>query len=495
MAETNTQNNQKNSYLLTRTHISWVIAVICLGFLAGVLSSRLIELNISWTYLTIAGSLFAAVACFSRLRLIMPVALIAGALLGWARVQPELAQLKLYDNYIGTSSTIRGVVVDDPSRIKANTSIQLSNIVVVKDGKETKLPGRIWLSLKGNRTDKIKRSDQVEVMGDLEDGFGVFVASMKLAQLKRITHIAGADPMGDLRDSFGAKLKTVMNDDETNLGMGILAGQKSGLSQDMKTAFMAASLTHILVASGYNLTVLTRFARRLLAKYSRLVAFILSVTLVLLFAGVTGMSASMMRAALVAIFSLMTWYYGRNTHPVILLSFIAALTILIDPSGLWGDAGWYMSFGSFAGVVILAPLLRDLLPDNSIVQILTETISAQLVTLPIIAYFMGNVSIIGLMTNLLVLPILPLAMLLTFVAGVVAWLLPLTVAAVMAYPARWLLDYVNGVANWGADIPFAMIEFKPELGLVIGFYAVLLAIILILKKLTGHNFYTDNVIE
>ena len=107
-----------------------------------------------------------------------------------------------------------------------------------------------------------------------------------------------------------------------------------------------------------------------------------------------------------------------------LLSTVAAATITVNPIQLWGDVGWYLSFGSFAGVIILAPLINELLAQllgrqsqsnnnsdadtadltvaaklarklggipGSLVQILVETTSAQIVTLPIIAWFMGCV--------------------------------------------------------------------------------------------------------
>ena len=175
------------------------------------------------------------------------------------------------------------------------------------------------------------------------------------------------------------------------------------------------------------------------------------------------------RAVLVSIYSLLLWYVGRKSHPVTLLAIVATVTIMLDPSQLWGDVSWYLSFGSFAGVIILAPLLHDLIKVKwSLVQILLETVSAQLVTWPIIAVAMGKVSLVGLVTNLLVLPMLPLAMLATFVAGLSTFLLP----------------------SVGAGL-----EYRLELRMAGVYYLAIVAVILVLKRLTKHNFYGDNVIE
>ena len=202
------------------------------------------------------------------------------------------------------------------------------------------------------------------------------------------------------------------------------------------------------------------------------------------------------RAVLVSIYSLLLWYVGRKSHPVTLLAIVATVTIMLDPSQLWGDVSWYLSFGSFAGVIILAPLLHDLIKVKwSLVQILLETVSAQLVTWPIIAVAMGKVSLVGLVTNLLVLPMLPLAMLATFVAGLSTFLLPSAGAGIVALPANALLDWVKAVAGWGSTLPGAGLEYRPDLKIAGVYYLAIVAVILVLKRLTKHNFYGDNVIE
>lgn len=535
MAEnkTNKKRNNLSTYLLSQTHISWILTAVFLGFLVGVVAAKLGQMTNDLVVWLASGCGLLLVVLISRLRLLIPIAIVAGTAFGVARSMPILQSRTVYNNYMDTTVRLRAVVDDDPSKVKMGTSLNLTNIKVVNHH-DTVLPGKIWVAIKGDLTDQIKRKDDVEIVGELTDGFGNYNASMRIAKLAKITKHRGNDPMGGLRDDFATALAKVFNADELSLGMGILAGQKSGLDIDMKNAFVAASLTHILVASGYNLTVLTRFARRLFAQKSRLMALMFSTTFVLLFAGITGDSASMSRAVMVALFSLITWYYGRKTHPVALLSFVAFLSAILSPSSLWGDAGWYMSFGSFAGVIVVAPIVKDLFvkrrqpPDQieaavqarkrrqliyksrnvvailrlkmgdlfgSFGQIIIETVSAQIMTLPMIAYFMGQISAIGLLTNLLVLPLLPLAMLLTFVTGVAAWLLPVDIAAVVAAPSKWLLDFIGGVAEWGAGLPNATIEFRPNIEFVIAFYLVALMLLWLLKRLTHHNFYADNVIE
>lgn len=532
--KTDKKRNGLFAYPLSQTHISWILTAIFLGFLVSIIAAKSLQITDGMTLWLASGCGLSLIAVLSRLRLLVPIAVLAGSVLGIARAVPVLQSQLLYNDYIDTTVQLRATVADDPNKIKTGTSLSLISAETANHH-GVSLPGKIWVSIKGDLAKQIKRHDEIELSGELADGFGNYNASIRSAKLIKIIKHPGNDPMGQFRDNFATALAKVFNVDELNLGMGILTGQKSGLDIDVKNAFMAASLTHILVASGYNLTVLTRFARRLFARKSRLLALIFSTTFILLFAGITGDSASMSRAVMVALFSLITWYYGRRTHPVVLLSFVAFLSAVLSPSSLWGDAGWYMSFGSFAGVIIVAPIMAALFTRhryqpidqieamvqvrkekeqiyknhdvgallamkltgglNAFGQIIIETISTQIMTLPVIAYFMGQVSVIGLATNLLVLPLLPLTMLLTFASGLMAWLLPLVISAIVAIPAKLLLDFINGVAEWGAGLPNAMIEFQPTIEFVVMFYLVMIITIWLLKRLTGHNFYNDNVIK
>ncbi len=484
-------------YLKEKTHVSWVITAICLGFLTGVAVVRWFPgIDKYSLWLLGFGVVLSLVSLISRWRLIVVVAVLGGLVLGIVRSSGLPAGIDRYSDLVGDEVIVQGTVADDPAMSRGSMTINLDQPILTLGKRRYDLGGRIWASIKGGQSAELLRYDRVKLSGTLDSGFGSYVATLPRARLVEVAHPAGADPMGRVREHFADGLKKVMSRENADLGMGILTGQKANLNERIKNAFMLASLTHVLVASGYNLTVLVRFARRLLAKRSRLVAVVLSVTLVLLFTQLTGPSASMDRAVLVSIYSLLLWYVGRKSHPVTLLAIVATVTIMLDPSQLWGDVSWYLSFGSFAGVIILAPLLHDLIKVKwSLVQILLETVSAQLVTWPIIAVAMGKVSLVGLVTNLLVLPMLPLAMLATFVAGLSTFLLPSAGAGIVALPANALLDWVKAVAGWGSTLPGAGLEYRPDLKIAGVYYLVMVAVILVLKRLTKHNFYGDNVIE
>ncbi|MDR1969725.1 MAG: ComEC/Rec2 family competence protein [Candidatus Nomurabacteria bacterium] len=533
--------------LSKRLHTSWLIAFVCIGFLSGVGVSLFLRSSVFATVVwwPVVAIVLIILVFISRLRVMVIFALAAGLILGLGRGTWTRVDLNIFSDWIGQEVVLKGVVEEDPDigashdlRIKiVNSEVILSDDYDKLSGEVenfndyfTSLPGQIWVSAMA-RGAVVKRSDVVEISGKLKSGFGTFPASMSFANLVVVTSVPGADPMRDIRDAFGDKLRTVIEAPAADLGMGILAGQKTALPADLSAAFIVASLTHIVVASGYNLTILIRFARRLFAKISRFAALSFGGLLVFAFACTTGFSPSMTRAALVAGFSLLAWYYGRRFHPIVLLSLVASITVAMEPNVIWGDAGWYLSFLSFVGVIILAPLIKDYFwgrdkkltvplitrfwskfrrryfskknfiaptprePSFNLRQIFIETTSAQIMAAPIIALFMGQFSPYGLIANLVVLPILPLVMLLTFIAGIASFALPMFLAQIIAAPAQWLLDYIINVARWVSDLPGASQEIIISPWVSAGVFAVIVAVIFYLKHFTCHNFREDNVVE
>jgi len=176
----------------------------------------------------------------------------------------------------------------------------------------------------------------------------------------------------------------------------------------------------------------------------------------------------------------------------------AAITVLINPSYIWGDLGWQLSFAAFAGVMVLAPLLQSYFfgdkKKNTIRQIFIETSSAFIVTAPILASAFGQLSNVAVVANLLVLPLVPLAMLLTFVAGISALLLP-SLAPLIALPASWLLGYMVNVAVYLSKLSWAVSDVDvPDYG-VATCYVLIVGACLYMWRVTKHSLSDSNVVE
>lgn len=379
-----------------------------------------------------------------------------------------------YAQFIGQIIKIKGRVKEDVGKTASGKfSVQLDAISIY--GRS--FPGSVLVTIA--KLQNVKRGDIITIEGSAKAGFGSFPISVSGLETGEVIHPIPGDVGRRVRDWFADRVREVLPEPQASLGIGFLTGQKSALPDSLSDALKIAGLTHIVVASGYNLTILVQMSRKLFARASKFLSTVASTCMVAMFMAVTGMSPSMTRAGLVTGMSLLSGYYGHTFNPLVLLPLAAAITVAIQPSYVWGDLGWQLSFGAFAAVMLVAPTLQRYFfgekEPGLLRQILGETIAAHIVTVPIIAMSFGTVSNIAIIANLLVVPFVPLAMLLTFLCGI-GVMLHMPFLSVISIPTTWLLGYMTHVASFVASLSWAQssIVISPWLWL---FYAIALLVI------------------
>ncbi len=477
-----------------KLHISWHIAGVSAGILLGVAAAAVWQtISLPEPQFLLAAAALLAIALMRHSRAVILLSIVAGLLAGMCRGSAEQASLQSYQPYYGQNTVVRGRIVEDTAYGKQG-DLRLSIGSVSIEGRS--LPGEIWVSTSPGSD--IKRSDIVTVSGKVSEGFGNLPASMFRAELVKVERPQPGDTALQVRDWFAGGIRQAIPEPQASLGAGYLIGQRSALPAELDEQLKIAGLTHIVVASGYNLTILVGFARRSLLKTSKYLATLAAVLMVCGFVLVTGFSPSMTRAGLVTLLGLAAWYYGRQVHPLVLLPFAAAITAVINPAYVWGDLGWYLSFGAFAGVLLLAPLIQSYFWGSDgepgvFRRILVETSSAQLATLPIILFAFGQYSVYALLANLIILPLIPLTMLLTFAAGIAGVFAP-AVAWLIGLPATAVLHFMTSVVQWVANLPGAQGDLSFNSTAVALSYLMLALGIVFMWRRTGYRFRSDQVI-
>lgn len=483
----------RRSWLLAKIHPTWHFTAACLGVVIGVWSARWVPHTGGLTWLFTAGLLTLLWAMRPR-RFMLAAALIGGVCLGMWRGSATQESVAVYDALYGKHVQIRGHIADDVETNNRGQAVaKLARVTL--DARS--LPGDLWVTVVAGQT-VLRRSDVMTLDGRLQPGFGSFTASMTGATLVKVEREQPGDVALMVRDDFAEHVRKAIEEPAASLGIGYLLGQKSALPPHLVEALTVAGLTHIVVASGYNLTILVRLARRAFARVSKYLATLSGGVLIVGFIAMTGASPSMVRAGLVASLSMLAWYYGRKFHPVTLLALVAAATVLVNPSYAWGNLGWELSFAAFAGVMIVAPLLQAYFYGNEkprlVPQILGETISAQLATAPIILVAFGQFSNIAILSNLIILPFIPLAMLLTFIAGLGSYVLP-AAAPIIGWPAELVLRSMVAVVEWCASVPWAQSEVVfPWWGAVV-WYGLIAAACWYVKWRTRYRLYEASIVE
>lgn len=464
-------------------HSSWRIAVACCLFVGGVAASLFIKIEPFWGVMAFFP--LVGIICINKVYVFPGIVFLAGVV-GLCYGSVHLQGREHYRQFIGKEVTVRGRIKEDVGTSGSGSlSIQLDGVNV----NGLSLPGSLLVS--GRTVGGALRGDTIELKGKMKEGFGSFPASVTMSALEGIERRPFADIGRLVRDAFADKVRAVIPEPQASLGVGFLMGQKSALPTDLADALKIAGLTHIVVASGYNLTILVRLARKLLLKASKYLSAVSSAIMILSFMAITGLSPSMTRAGLVSGMSLASWYYGHAFQPLVLLPIAAAITVAFQPSYVWGDMGWQLSFAAFMGVMIVAPLLQAYFFGNkepgTFRQILGETIAAHIVTVPIIVMSFGTISNVAIIANIAVVPFVPLAMLLTFMSGM-AVIFPLPFINLVAIPTSWLLGYMTNVATFVSEIPWAQSKLSQEPGVWFVYLALVIVACFWMWRKTRYSF-------
>ena len=319
------------------------------------------------------------------------------------------------------------------------------------------LAGKVKVS--GFGVNSVLQGDEILVSGKLRPGQGSYQAQISFAQLTSLKHHSSV--VAEVRRRFTAGIQSSLPEPLASFAMGLLIGQRATLPPAIKQDLLMVGLTHIIAVSGYNLTIILRASRKLLAQQSKRLSLLLSYSLIGCFLLMTGSSASIVRAAIVSLLSIVASYYGRSFKPLNLILLAATITAYANPFYLWSDISWYLSFLAFFGVMILAPAIASRLHprirESIIAQIALESICAELMTWPIIVHTFGQMSFVGLIANVLVVALIPLGMLLSTIAGL-AGMFAGPVAGWISLPARLLLSYMLDVAHILAHIPHIFVQ-------------------------------------
>jgi len=482
--------------LWRRIHVSWLLAWFALALIGGIaLAATGLSSGLTGSQaVAVAGLLLAVVFTKRQVPASLAIlAVVAGLSLGMWRGTDVRLETAGYRAFIGRSVQLKGIITDDVVVKSGATDLKLADIRIGK----YRLGGQVWASTSTSLS--LKRGDQVVLSGKLSPGFGSYTASMSFARLTGAERLPHGDPSREVRDAFDAGLERTVPQPEAALAIGYLTGQHNLVPDSLIKQMQITGLIHLVIAGGYNVTILVRLVRRLGSRIAKRLAVLLSAAVLLSLTLVAGFVAPMARTAIVTGLSLMAWYCGRWPHPLVLLPVAAAITAFIDPAFVWGDVGWYMTFVAYGGLIVLGPMLKRWWwgdrHSGEIKQIIVDTVAVQIVATPLMAFAFQQYSIYGLPANLLVLPFMSLTMLSALFAGLGGMVLPRTLAHLVSWPANLLLGYTHKITDWMDNAPGANYGggISPA-GLILS-YTFIVLFIWRLKRKTGYDFRAENPVE
>lgn len=252
----------------------------------------------------------------------------------------------------------------------------------------------------------------------------------------------------------------------------LLTGDRSGLSYETKNQMSVVGISHVVAVSGLHVSLIVGFVQLLCLRRRRLASAV-SFAAMFFFAAMLGFPASVVRAVVMNSMLLLAPLVHRENDTPTALGFALLLLLLENP---WAaaDVSLQLSFGATAGIVLWARPLqrwqerrflterfrrRHRLPARlarGVFSIQAMSLSASVLTTPLIAYYFGTVSLIAPVTNLLLLTLI--GYLFTCAcAGVLLSFLWLPLGKAAAWCLDWPVRLVLTVIRALSKIPFAAV--------------------------------------
>ena len=437
--------------------------------------------------------------------------------IGAARYEHSLPDLSSPDNigyYNDRDFEIRviGVVSKPPRVLEHLTNVKLRVESIQRVGEPQVAPVNGYLQARLHGAKIWKYGDRLQIRGHLEtppefEGFSYreYLAQQGVysyigdAAAHRVSTGAGNPILSWIYTYKGHALETVYRlwpDPEASLLAGILLGDESGIPEDVDQAFRDTGTSHIIVISGFNITII---AALLVGLFSRLFgsgefgvrrAAIFALLGIALYTILVGADAAVVRAAIMGGLALFATLLGRRQAGLNTLALVAAAMAAFNPQVLW-NIGFQLSFAATLGLVLYAeplkeafeklagrfvPLERAQKWSPAVGEYFLFTLAAQLLVLPVIIYHFQRISLSSLIANPLILPVQPPLMMLGGLA-LLAGTIYLPLGQILAWIAWPFVVYTIRVVEMLAEIPGGAMNLgEVSLLVVIAFYTLLFGV-------------------
>ena len=260
----------------------------------------------------------------------------------------------------------------------------------------------------------------------------------------------------DLRSYFSDVLSNSgMSDKNAMVANALLLGQKEFLDKDVLRSYSSAGAMHVLAVSGLHVGIVMLILNFLVSplkklKYGKKLFLIIVVGGIWFYAFITGLSPSVMRAAVMFSFIVLGKELQRDTTIYQSIMVSAFLLILIEPYIIF-QVGFQLSYLAVLGIVYLQPKIENLIyVKNKILfkawQISAVSIAAQIATFPLGLYYFHQFPNFFLLSNLLVIP-LAFFILIVGIAYLTFHFIPF-----LSDLLFWIFDGLISLLNWGVEM-------------------------------------------
>ena len=317
-------------------------------------------------------------------------------------------------NSFQTEGNLRRLV-DKPIKLEG----KISSEPILQGSSQKFKMGRIEVRVK--QYPRYEYGQNVQVFGSLQrkvvnrwySRFSLMYPNIEVVKADRVKFI-GLDWKEGLM-SLRRRVEKVFNqslpEPEASLLAGIVLGAKRGLPYEFWQALQRTGTLHIVVASGYNVTVVIGVVIGYLAGWvKRRIAVMLGILAVMGYTVMAGAEAAIVRAAIMGSLAYFGQVLGRKADGVRLLIVAVMGMVVVEPRLIW-DVGFQLSVMATSGLMFVGPVLNRVFKRVWLIGgDMRDTVAAQIGVWPILLITFGNLSVFAVVVNSLILWLVPVVM-------------------------------------------------------------------------------------
>lgn len=248
--------------------------------------------------------------------------------------------------------------------------------------------------------------------------------------------------------------KNIADPDQLSVAEALLIGYRDDLDRDLVQSYSNTGVVHIIAISGLHLGMIYGLLVLLFKPFRRfrLTKIIKPIAILLVlwgFSFIAGAAPSILRSAVMFTFIVVGDTMGKRTNMYNSLAASAFLLIIINPFSLW-DVGFQLSYTAVLSIVVFQKhinkwfyfknkLLKGLWSLNAV------TLSAQILTLPIVLYHFHQFPTLFMFTNLFAVPF----------SGLVLYA---ELLLLVSYFIPYVGAFVGKVVGWGVWVMNTFIQ-------------------------------------
>ncbi len=287
-----------------------------------------------------------------------------------------------------------------------------------------------------------------------------------------------------LRSKFLDNLSTVLPEPQSSYLAGLTLGDRTDLPSNLKDEFKKVGVIHLVVLSGYNISIVADSILSILRwlSFSVLSRTMITAVGIVLFSIMAGGSATIVRAAIMGLLLLFARETGRVYQALSALIAAAFLMALFNPKLLRFDGSFQLSFLATLSLIIFLPRIEKyfkwITNKFKLREAILSTISTQIFVLPLLIASSGYVSLVSFPANVLILGLVPLTMFFGFITGVAGFLWrPLS--QIISWPTYWLAAWQLWVIKFFSKFSFAIFEIRGTSAITVILVYLFLAIFIL----------------